>query len=951
MAVIMCSIMFCLAITQLLMCVNVVKERFSVKEKISRFFIIMCVCGAVLCVGNGIAFSFDTDLSILFFSRIIAFLGIILYGITLIAMFMHWIDASVKFKALMYSFLGIVSAVTYVMIILDFKSSLYYSIAYKAVKMIMVAICSVIVYKSKNNYKFKFLSWAVIGCNLSCVLDFANNVFIAISKVKYYPIDCVLYFICVLMIYYSLISLSDNSLNIKRLSEIVYENVDAALILFDIEYKIAIINDFGTRFFNMTTKECVGKDMSYFFDVENNVLADTKFLNEVKCSLNNAVCSVNINRIQDKYGDTVGYMVFVNDQTELMKLMEAADEAKLAAEEASRAKSDFLAHMSHEIRTPINTIVGMNEMILRETGEKALIKYASNIKVASTSLLALVNDVLDFSKIESGKMELVPTQYDLDALLADEINTISFKAKEKGIKFFYDIDASLPRKLFGDDVRVRQIILNLLTNAVKYTSKGQIMFSVKGYMRDDNTIDIQVAVTDTGCGIKREDIAKLFEAFTRLDLKINRTIEGSGLGLNITNRLVKMMDGYMDVKSTYGKGSTFSCLFKQKTVECDCIGNFDIFYNNYISDSYTYHKSFEAPDAYILVVDDNSMNINVIECLLSDTKIKIMSVMSGEEAVKAAHDNYFDLIIMDHMMPNMDGMEAFNVIRADDTGLSQKVPIIAMTANAVAGAKQMYLQHGFSEYLSKPVDSVMLENMLSVLLPHEKVHQINTKTSDWIREDEEHSKDLEIIETMLEQKGVNAVNGMRNMNNSIPNYNETLRLFTKSFKSKLQLLRKLLEDSDGKNYGIEAHSMKSSAKLIGAENLAEICYKHEMAGRENRMEEAKMQWNELEKELNKTNDIVSAYIAEIDGISEEDDIAGVKKKDISPQDLRLRYANISELVNDYEHRDAMAAIEELMDYVIADNELEILKEVYKNLDSLDYDSAIDTINKLYPGDE
>lgn len=724
----------------------------------------------------------------------------------------------------------------------------------------------------------------------------------------------------------------------RNMSEFIYDNVEAPILILDKNYNIVVINKFSEKFLGINESDIKDYSIEDFFDIDKEDITNKVSLSEINCKTNNAVCSLSVSRLKDRKDEIFGYIVFVVDQTESVKAMRQVEESRKMAEDANKAKSEFLANMSHEIRTPINVIIGMDEMILRETKDRQLVKYASDIKLASNSLLSLVNDILDVSKIESGKMEIISTEYETREFLLEIVTAMSFKAREKGLKFVFNIDEKLPKLLYGDDVHIRQIMNNLLSNAIKYTAKGQVIFSVDCYMIDRENVDIQVAVTDTGCGIKKEDIHKLFDAFTRVDERNNRTIEGTGLGLKITKELLDMMGGVLDVKSIYGRGSTFSCSFRQKIVNGEAIGDFNKYYENHQNTSYIYSKTFEAPSASILVVDDNQMNLNVVDNLLKDTKMNIVTVLSGQAAVESARNNKYDIIFMDHMMPVMDGFEAFTAIKEDEEGLNKDTPIIAMTANAISGARQVYRDYGFAEYISKPVDPSKLNDVITSFVDSDKIQYVNAKISD-LESGEGESKEMKRIQRYLEDKGINAIAGLRNVNNKILNYQETLRMFVKGYKEKRATLQKLLDDDMSKEYGIEAHALKANARIIGAEEFSSLCYIHEMAGKEFRLDQAKKSWKELVSEWSKLVDIINSYLREIDFDREEVLYDASKLKSIGEEELGKLIDEIKELIEDYEHHEAKDKIELLMDYKLPDDIKEAVKEAYKYLDRVDYVNA------------
>ncbi|MBQ8878159.1 MAG: response regulator, partial [Lachnospiraceae bacterium] len=379
---------------------------------------------------------------------------------------------------------------------------------------------------------------------------------------------------------------------------------------------------------------------------------------------------------------------------------------KQSAIAAGAAKTRFLANMSHEIRTPINTIIGMNEMILRENNDSAIEEYAQSVQSASKLLLGLVNDVLDFSKIEAGKLEIIETEYNLSKLLHDVVEGIKARAQSKNLKLEVLIENPLPAVLKGDEIRIRQILNNLLSNAVKYTKEGTVTLKVKG-IREEERFLLHMSVKDTGMGIKEEDLKKLFSRFQRLEEEKNRYIEGTGLGLNITRQLAELMDGNIEVSSVYGEGSCFTLIIPQEIVRQEEIKE--------------NRKGLYAPTAEILVVDDNQMNLMVIGALLKRTAVKLTKAHGGLECLDLCKKNKYDLILMDHMMPDPDGIETLHLLRKDKESLNRNTEVIVLTANAIAGMSDMYIAEGFNDYLSKPVVAEDLEEMLGKHLPAEKI--------------------------------------------------------------------------------------------------------------------------------------------------------------------------------------------------------------------------------------
>ncbi|MCR4647774.1 MAG: response regulator [Lachnospiraceae bacterium] len=393
----------------------------------------------------------------------------------------------------------------------------------------------------------------------------------------------------------------------------------------------------------------------------------------------------------------------------------------------SKAKDDFLANMSHEIRTPLNGILGMDEMIIRDTKETNTKKHALEIKSAGNILLSIINDILDLSKIESGNFDIVPDDYDLASILNDVLSLTRIRALKKGLELNFNVAEDIPSKLYGDEIRIRQVMLNIINNAIKYTEKGSVSVDVSSKLTMmGNYIDLIIKVSDTGIGIKDEDKEKLFASFQRLDEKKNRSIEGTGLGLHITHKLLEMMEGKIEFESEYGVGSTFIITVPQKVVRAAGIGDFSKAVRKVLTDSDNEEIKLYAPDAHILVVDDNELNLEVIEGLLKETKIKTDLVESGRECIDRIEKEKYDVILLDQMMPKMNGEETLKELT--DRNLLQGTPIIALTADAVIGAKEHYMSLGFTDYLSKPVKYERLEQTLKEYIPQEK--QIVRKVDD-----------------------------------------------------------------------------------------------------------------------------------------------------------------------------------------------------------------------------
>ena len=494
---------------------------------------------------------------------------------------------------------------------------------------------------------------------------------------------------------------------------------------------------------------------------------------------------------------------------------------KTAADIANKAKSDFLADMSHEIRTPINAVLGMNEMILRKSDDEKILDYASNIKSAGNTLLSIINTILDFSKIEDGKMELVPVEFTVNDLTHNLVNTISERAKAKGLELKVDIDENLPSKLYGDDVRISQVIMNLLTNAVKYTEKGSVTLCIrKKEIVDDNLI-FYVAVKDTGIGIRREDIDKLAISFERLEEKRNRHIEGTGLGISIVTKLLEMMNSRLEVESEYGKGSVFSFYLKLKIADAAPVGKYQDRRSGAVRVAADAQK-YISGGAKVLITDDNEMNLKVASNFMQLFGITPEVCTSGEETIRLMREKKYDLVLLDHMMPKMDGIETLEILKKESL-IDERTVVIALTANAVVGAKEQYLNAGFNDYLSKPIEIKELEKMLRKYLPENPKEESQSTSAAEIPVMSDDPLEA------LSKLGLHTSEGISYCGGEEGFYFEILGDYAKAAGDNAEKLNRLKAEDNLGDYRILIHSVKSASKTIGARELYKDAYELEKA--------------------------------------------------------------------------------------------------------------------------
>ena len=540
-----------------------------------------------------------------------------------------------------------------------------------------------------------------------------------------------------------------------------------------------------------------------------------------------------ISRLKDVDGDVRGYTILFTDVTDVVEHIKSINLMREKAESANHAKSQFLANMSHEIRTPMNAIVGLSELIIEESRGRKMYDYACDIKSAALNLLGIINDILDLSKVEAGKMELVEDDYYVQILVQDTVNMIKLAAAQKGLKFNLELAGDMPYQLRGDEGRIRQVLINLLNNAIKFTRQGSVSMLVSGEFVDDENYKTRFVIQDTGIGIKEEDLEHIYESFQQLDMNINRKVEGTGLGLAITKNLVQLMGGDIQVESEYGKGTTFTVTMMQKVVTRETIDDNPI---NREALKQVDMRMFESENFRVLVVDDNIINRKVVVKMMVDYKFTIHEADCAKKAIALASENKYDLILMDHMMPEMDGVEATGIIRRE-VELNKDAVIVALTANAIAGAKDMYLANGFQDFLAKPFERVQLHEMLGKWIPNSK-----KKYSTTLVQEEKVSED-ELAGIFME--GVNLRDAVKRNDGDLKSYLDLINTFYVDGNKKVAELQELLDKADYQTYGVEAHALKSAAANIGADRLSEKANIHELAVKDNKFDYVTEYHNEL----------------------------------------------------------------------------------------------------------
>lgn len=612
----------------------------------------------------------------------------------------------------------------------------------------------------------------------------------------------------------------------------VIDTMDDALLVTDIKMNIVDANPAAKRIFPQLFRS--GEKRGEKARLVKELIED----DSSELEIGGKFYEKHITRLFNSDGSAKGYALLAPDITETKKYVNELIEMRQRADTANSAKSDFLANMSHEIRTPMNAITGFAELCLREKDYR----YAGDIKTAAKNLIMIINDILDISKIESGKLELVPSVYNTEDMIGDVISIIRVQISEKnGVEFKTDVDRRLPKKMYGDEVRLKQILINLLGNAVKFTKSGTVGFSVRELSRSGDSISLIFKVYDTGIGIRREDIPKLFENFQQVDTKKNREIEGSGLGLPISKNLAEMMNGTITVESEYGKGSAFTVVLQQKISDQSHISA------NAADSGEREERSavLYAPKAHVLVVDDNKVNLNVTSHILSIYGITPELADCGRQAIEKINSGYFDLVFMDHMMPELDGVDTTKIIRSRSDAYSRGLPIVALTANAVSGAKEMFLSSGFNDFISKPIQLPQLEKILVRWLPEQMISYTGAKKSAQGSASDDALRLLgiidgepEISERSEEECGsfiipnVDVRLGLERCGGNLDAYLAVLKTFMETAAESIERIERFSRDRSYKDYSVEVHGLKSSAMAIGANDLSETARQLETAGRE-----------------------------------------------------------------------------------------------------------------------
>ena len=727
---------------------------------------------------------------------------------------------------------------------------------------------------------------------------------------------------------------------------ILLNSMSDGVIALDEQRQIANYNPAAAGVFTDLSSHMIGKHIEALEGFPKNMLQED--VKEDFC-LNGCFYEGHVEPILDKYGKNKGYVVLIFDVTETRNYIEEIKQVREQAEQANLAKSAFLANMSHEIRTPMNAIVGLSDIIMEESKGRKVYEYACDIKSASRNLLALINDILDLSKVEAGRMELVQAEYHVKALVDEVVNMMDIVASQRGLTMKKHFDMSIPCRYLGDEGRVKQILINILNNALKFTKEGYVRISVTGVQGDtEDTEHLFFRIEDTGCGIREEDLEKIFENFQQVDSGRNRTVEGTGLGLSITKHLVELMQGTIKVESVYGTGTTFIVEIPQRIMDCRPLSE--------VPEAEVRREEqmepFIVKDCRALVVDDNAVNRKIAKVFLQSYGMDITEADSGEEAIELVRKTCYDMIFMDHMMPEMDGIEAVRIIRSECGENGSAPVIIALTANAMEGVRENFLKNGFQDFVTKPLDRRLLHESLIRWIP-EKKRMAGGSLTDMRRADNDgdtefkdiHFKEIHFKEVHFKEihiKGIDMDEVLRHYSGSAAEYLELLDLYCLDGKRKLMILRKLWEERDYKTYGIEVHGLKSASANVGAMGVSNSAREQEMAVDRGDESFVDQHISQLLAEYEEQIGHIARYLDKM----RKADSALVTECEFESADLKQAVEEALDHLENFHAKDCARKIEDILQYRLQDDIKARLTEIQDQLRLYEDDAAEQSLREL-----
>lgn len=940
------------------------KGGFKYKE--NRLFAIFCFSSVIWSLGfYGVIIQTKPDSAYIY--RAIGMIGTFGYLISaqFIISYFSNINKTIRYTAEVFSFTGIIiyffiiqkNQVTYSLseigMTYSFTSS-FWNNAYITYSVIMaLSMLAMVIYMIKKSpiQRIRDLGKKLLATEIVLIFGMLLDTIFPMFGKTAIPGSTIGQFIGLAVMYHTMTFVSKSRITISNMSEFVYFSITVPVLVFDSNMKLQILNDTGYSFLGIDKSSKLDTySIDDLFELkEANIY---KFSGKAKdadaiCKHNELYCNLSINKILDSYNDHMGYIIIVTDLSERMKSMEKLEAAMKDAEYANQAKSTFLANMSHEIRTPMNAIIGFSELTLKMNIDEQVRKNVEDIKWASNNLLAIINDILDISKIESGKMELVLDDYYTASLLSDVSLIMAPQAAKKGLEFHMNVADNIPRTLYGDKVRLRGILINILNNAVKYTQKGSVTLDVSIASHTIDTVTIEFKITDTGIGIPKENIQHLFDIFERVDTKHHYRVEGSGLGLAIANGYVALMDGAIEVDSTPDVGSTFKITIVQKVINATPIDKESI---NQHTISENKNKTMHIEGIRVLVVDDNLVNLRVAHGLLTCYNLSVDTASSGEEAINMCKQTEYDMVFLDQMMPDMDGIETMKHIRDISAHYNHngKCKIIVLTADAIKGSRERLLESGFDEYLGKPINLPRLDQLFINFIPADKITYSDTfeNNNDSFDANTSDTADTSSIESSTDTTTyltnqlaqVNVAMGMANCGGNQQNYLQILKITYEHGYKQLNELEQLLNAKDYTTYTIKVHALKSTSLNIGASSLSDMAKLHEEHGKngdyeyiENNFDSLKTNYIELLKDI-------EAVLIHYELISNDKD----EQKVIDESMIQPLLSYVERCLNSFNFGKIFDILAEIKTYTFPEK----YDEMFNKMELLMDDLAVDELKEL-----
>ena len=932
----------------------------------SRLVAAFCLASALWSLGFGILLSQDSA-DIAHIGRIVGMIGVFLY-LMMAQMLVCHISGCGKVMRNLFNGISYTGVVIYFFTIdrnqieyipsswgmtYSFKAGIGNNLYMAYCCVLAVTITFTIVYmfrcsKVKRMKAFaKKMLWVVGLIGVGMMLD---TVF-PLLGMSAIPGSTMTQFFGVVVLHYAVQALNRSRINVKNMSEYIYYSISVPVLVYDADEHLQIMNDAASAFLGIAHDDSAetNRPIDEIFEIDKENIFGFEGLRQdidVMCHRNRKYCNLVINKIHDHYGDDIGYIIIVTDLSERIKTMQELEDAMRAADAANQAKSTFLANMSHEIRTPMNAIIGFSEILLKMELEAQAREFVQDIKDSSENLLAIINDLLDISKIESGKMELVCTEYYTGSLFQDIFLIIHTQAKRKGLAFEMSIARDMPNRFYGDKIRIRGVLINLLNNAVKYTKQGTVTLNAKVLKIEDGIATLEFKIIDTGVGIREEEQGRLFESFAQVDRKVHYGVEGTGLGLAIVKGYVTLMNGDVTVSSVYGEGSVFTAVIEQKIVDASPMDKFD---GKVVKKAEDFTLgNMKVLDTRVLVVDDNLINLKVASNTLGYYGLLVDTASSGAEAIELCRQNRYQMIFMDQMMPQMDGIEAMHEIRKLDEcyHMGGECKIIVLTANAIAGAREQLVKQGFDEYLGKPMNFKQLERVLVQCVPKNKILLSENRDKNMLEMTEQErlmrdAKEIEEIEKVLE---IEVDQGIAFCGGRLTDYLKVLQLTYNNGESGIQELLDLQQQGNYKDYTIKIHGMKSTALSIGAREVSDMAKTQELAGKEGdyayidaHMQDFLMEYQKL---LERMHIVLERYQMLEESVAEEDH--NVLTEEMIKQNL----SDILACMDDFDFAGASKLVREMNQKEVPEEYREKLLQIGQWMDDMEEDKIRDFIDEL-----